>query len=294
MATTTTYFNLRKDDKTDFYDINVFNNNFDKIDSALKSIQTTANDKNATTFLNKNISSFQLKETGYSFYNQDKDWNDITDSGYYALSHQISKDKNNPIEGRFFFPFVLKYDINNLTQVAFPLLYGNNGKEGHTYIRSKNDNYGGWCDWHHIGDGCNAKDVNKITRTFTVNKGNWYRLAYTNDTPCGGIIVLNVDANGYGSTTVFSSAQQYSNVTNNNIISSLAHSDFNTCVTKIRLARKYGEKNQYIDFYLEDGLEGSTGKIEVQFFGVGWNFYNEILTKNIATTDDYKEINLKI
>ena len=46
MASSTDNFNLRKDGRDDYYDIDVVNDNLDKIDSALQKIKKEAENKN--------------------------------------------------------------------------------------------------------------------------------------------------------------------------------------------------------------------------------------------------------
>ena len=133
-------------------------------------------------------------------------------------------------------------------------------------------------------NGGNANTVNKITKTFTVQTGSWYRLATNNLDACGGVFVLTVGSGGAASTNVFSAAQQYSGVNNpEKKLSVLSHAGFNNCVTQLRLVNKYGSENeQYIDFYVENGTNGATGDLEVQFFGKGWTIKSSIATSNIV------------
>ena len=141
----------------------------------------------------------------------------------------------------------------------------------------------------------NASSVNKKTKTFTVQTGSWFRLARNNKDSCGGVFVLTVGSGSASSTTVFSAAQQYSSVTYNELkLKCLSHSSFNSCVTKLRAVNQSGSSyEQYIDFYVAGGTNGSTGDVEVQFFGKGWSVYDSIVSANIASGYTTTEISLQ-
>ena len=141
----------------------------------------------------------------------------------------------------------------------------------------------------------NAVSINKKVKTFNVQTGSWFRLARNNKDSCGGIFVFTVGSGSASSTTVFSAAQQYSSVTNNELkVKCLSHSSFNSCVTKLRAVNQSGSSyEQYIDFYVAGGTNGSSGDVEVQFFGKGWSVYDSIVSANIASGYTTTEISLQ-
>ena len=207
------------------------------------------------------------------------DFNTITGMGISTIGTEdgteMSDSKNQPA-GAYQWGTLAVFASGSygLTQVYYT-------HNGDTYVRGL---YGdtSWKPWKKCGE--NANSVNKITKTFTVQTGSWYRLATNNLDACGGVFVLTVGGGGASSTTVFSAAQQYSmDSGNEKKISVLSHSGFNSCVTQLRLVNKYGSENeQYIDFYVENGTNGATGDLEVQFFGKGWTIKSSIATSNIA------------
>lgn len=141
----------------------------------------------------------------------------------------------------------------------------------------------------------NAVSINKKIKTFTVQTGSWFRLARNNKDSCGGVFVLTIGSGSASSTTVFSAAQQYSSVTYNELkLKCLSHSSFNNCVTKLRAVNQSGSSyEQYIDFYIAGGTNGSSGDVEVQFFGKGWSVYDSIASANIASGYTTTEISLQ-
>ncbi len=162
------------------------------------------------------------------------------------------------------------------------------------YTRRCTGNGSNWNEWVNIGDGGNAKSVNKKIKNFTVQTGSWFRLARNNKDSCGGVFVLTVGSGSSSSTTVFSASQQYSSLSDNTLkLKCLSHSHFNSCVTKLRAVNQSGSSyEQYIDFYIAGGTNGLSGDVEVQFFGKGWIICDSIESSNIASGYTATEISL--
>lgn len=283
MSLKTKYYNLQKDNLDDYYDINVFNSNFDKIDSALNDINTLALDKdggNANTLQGKSVGDFVIK-TNRHISIENTDFNDLTDTGVYDIgtenNSKMSEDKNQPVGAyQWGSLVVLDSGIWAKSQVYY-------SHTGEIWVRGRygDDN---WNGWERSCDGGNAKKINQIVKNFTVKKGSWFRLAKCRNALSCGAFILEVGSNAScSSISMFSVSQSYSSVdTGQNKITEISHSSFGSCVTKVRLGTKYGTGNeQYIDFYIENGENDSEGYAIIQFFGQGWEICN-IETTNIA------------
>lgn len=119
---------------------------------------------NANTISGKGINAIQTRDSGYCFYNQNKDWNDLTDTGYYGLMHSTSTALHNPVNGKFFYPMVFKYANDSITQIAVPHLAGHDDGGGMVYIRSKNSSYNGWSEWRKVG-----RTLEQIVKTSSID-----------------------------------------------------------------------------------------------------------------------------
>ena len=162
---------------------------------------------------------------------------------------------------------------------------------GDTHVRGLYDD-DNWNSWKKCGE--NANSVNKIAKNFTVKKGSWFKFAKCKKALASGVSVLEVGSNNScSSISTFSVSQAYSVVnTEQTKITELSHSSFNSCVTKVRLDTKYSDNvEQYIDFYLEGGSDGTTGNVTVQFFGQGWEIC-DIESNNVITDYTTQEITL--
>ena len=283
---------------------NIFNWFWGLTSDAIKELQQKLTDEETTRIeADKNINAVKL--SGYehlafqkitsNYYVPPKnadgvpDWNCITTSGYYGLvkASSVSGHLNSPDSNNGFFPLVLAYGDSSLTQIAFAF------ESSETYIRRCV--YGKWTDWTVLGEGCNAQTVGKVEKNFTVKKGSWFKFAKCKNALASGVFVLEVGSNGGGcaSISTFSVSQAYSLVdTNQNKITPISHSYFGSCVSKIRLDTKYGNDiEQYIDFYIENGTDDSTGYAKIQFLGQGWEIC-DIESNNVITDYTSQEITL--
>ncbi len=242
-------------------------------------VSLPADGGNADTIAGKSINAIQTRDSGYCFYNQNKDWNDLTDTGYYGLMHSTSTALHNPVNGKFFYPMVFKYANDSVTQIAVPHLAGHDDGSGMVYIRSKNSSYNGWSEWAGIGDGCNAASVNKKTVSFTASAGNWYRLAKgkphnnSDNTGACGIMTIMADVHNYHSSDVISLTQ---NGGDGNF-TILNHSRFNQFFTKFRMS-KGADNYMYIDGYTNTAANSVT--VTFTFSGIGWTLCESIVSVN--------------
>ena len=215
---------------------------------------------------------------------EDTDFNTITDMGVYTIGGtEMSDSKNQPVGA---YPWgtlaVFASGSHGLTQVYYT-------HTGDTYVRGLygDDN---WNSWKKCGE--NANSVNKIAKNFTVKKGSWFKFAKCKKALASGVFVLEVGSNNScSSISTFSVSQAYSFVnTEQTKITELSHSSFNSCVTKVRLDTNYGDDvEQYIDFYIENGSDNSTGYAIIQFFGQGWEVC-DIESNNALTGYTTKEL----
>ena len=236
---------------------------------------------NADTISGKGINAIQTRDSGYCFYNQNKDWNDLTDTGYYGLMHSTSEILHNPVNGKFFYPMVFKYAADSLTQLAIPHSAGENKDFGEIYIRSKNSS-NGWSGWKSVGgNGCIR------TVSFTAPTGsNWYRIITNDGDICSGIFTISGGVSNYSSATVFSASQCYNGtVTGTAKLVKLSHAAFNSFITKIRLV-KPSTDNYYIDIYASNS---GTANLKVTFNGIGWKILDNITTANASAGFSYSE-----
>ena len=236
---------------------------------------------NADTISGKGINAIQTRDSGYCFYNQNKDWNDLTDTGYYGLMHSTSTALHNPVNGKFFYPMVFKYAADSLTQLAIPHSAGENKDFGEIYIRSKNSS-NGWSGWKSVGgNGCIR------TVSFTAPTGsNWYRIITNDGDICSGIFTISGGVSNYSSATVFSASQCYNGtVTGTAKLVKLSHAAFNSFITKIRLV-KPSTDNYYIDIYASNS---GTANLKVTFNGIGWKILDNITTANASAGFSYSE-----
>lgn len=236
---------------------------------------------NADTIAGKSINAIQTRDSGYCFYNQNKDWNDLTDTGYYGLMHSTSTALHNPVNGKFFYPMVFKYAADSLTQLAIPHSAGENKDFGEIYIRSKNSS-NGWSGWKSVGgNGCIR------TVSFTAPTGsNWYRIITNDGDICSGIFTISGGVSNYSSATVFSASQCYNGtVTGTAKLVKLSHAAFNSFITKIRLV-KPSTDNYYIDIYASNS---GTANLKVTFNGIGWKILDNITTANASAGFSYSE-----
>ena len=215
------------------------------------------------------------------------DFNTITGMGVYTIGTEdgteMSTSKNQPVGA---YPWgtlaVFASGSYGLTQVYYTHI-------GDTYIRGL---YGdvNWNSWKKCGE--NANSVNKIAKNFTVKKGSWFKFAKCKKALASGVFVLEVGSNNScSSISTFSVSQAYSAVnTGQTKITELSHSSFNSCVTKVRLDTNSGDGvEQYIDFYIENGSDNSTGYAIIQFFGQGWEVC-DIESNNALTGYTTKEL----
>ena len=239
---------------------------------------------NATELSGRTINSIQTRDVGYCFYNRNKDWNDVTDVGYYGLMHSTSSALHNPVDGKFFYPMVFKYADDSITQIGIPHLAGHNDSRGLVYIRSKNNSYDGWSEWKSIGDGCNASSVNKKTVSFNASAGNWYRLVKgkphdnSDNTGACGIMTIMADAYNYHSCDVITVAE-------NKGIGSFTlhnHGNFNEFFGKYRMVKGI-DGYMYIDAFINSynsNIDDLSATLTFTFSGVGWEACGGINTAN--------------
>ena len=241
---------------------------------------------NAATVGGKSISDLLVK-TNQVLWVENTDFNTITGMGVYTIGTgdgtEMSDSKNQPVGA---YPWgilaVFASESYALTQVYYT-------HTGDTYVRVL---YGGdnWNSWKKCGE--NANSVNKIAKNFTVKKGSWFKFAKCKKALASGVFVLEVGSNNScSSISTFSVSQAYSAVnTGQTKITELSHSSFNSCVTKVRLDTNYGDDvEQYIDFYIENGSDNSTGYAIIQFFGQGWEVC-DIESNNALTGYTTKEL----
>ena len=241
---------------------------------------------NAVTVGGKSISDLLVK-TNQVLWVENTDFNTITGMGVYTIGTgdgtEMSDSKNQPVGA---YPWgilaVFASESYALTQVYYT-------HTGDTYIRGL---YGGdnWNSWKKCGE--NANSVNKIAKNFTVKKGSWFKFAKCKKALASGVFVLEVGSNNScSSISTFSVSQAYSAVnTGQTKITELSHSSFNSCVTKVRLDTNSGDGvEQYIDFYIENGSDNSTGYAIIQFFGQGWEVC-DIESNNALTGYTTKEL----
>ena len=225
---------------------------------------------NANTIAGKGINAIQTRDSGYCFYNQNKDWNDLTDTGYYGLMHSTSTALHNPVNGKFFYPMVFKYANDSITQIAVPHLAGHDDSSGLVYIRSKHGSYNGWSEWKPVGENRREKTV-----SFNALAGNWYRIAkgkphngFDNSGACG-IMTIMADSEEYYSGAVISAAQNGSSGS----FTVLSHSKHNGFFNSYRMVRG-NDGYMYIDGYTN--LNGGLTSLTFTFSGVGWNICDSI------------------
>ncbi len=225
---------------------------------------------NADTISGKNIDAIQTRDCGYSFYNRDKDWNDVIVPGYYGLMHSTSSALHNPVNGRFFYPMVFKYADDSITQIAIPHLAGDNDSRGLVYIRSKHNSYDGWSEWKPVGENMGQRTV-----SFSASAGNWYRIVkgklhngHDNSGACG-IMTITADSEEYCGGDVISVAQNGSSGN----FTILNHSKHNGFFNSFRMV-KGDDGYMYIDAYTN--LNGGLASLTFTFSGVGWNICDRI------------------
>lgn len=251
---------------------------------------------NADTIAGKGINAIQTRDSGYCFYNQNKDWNDLTDTGYYGLMHSTSTALHNPVNGKFFYPMVFKYANDSVTQIAVPHLAGHDDGSGMVYIRSKNSSYNGWSEWTGVGDGCNAASVNKKTVSFTASAGNWYRLVKgkphnnSDNTGACGIMTIMADASNQHSCDVITIAENKGagSFTLHN------HGNFNEFFGKYRMVKGL-DGYMYIDAFINSynsNINNLSATFTFTFSGVGWEPCGSVNTanSNYGTVVDEKEL----
>ncbi len=252
-------------------------------------VSLPADGGNADTIAGKSINAIQTRDSGYCFYNQNKDWNDLTDTGYYGLMHSTSTALHNPVNGKFFYPMVFKYANDSVTQIAVPHLAGHDDGSGMVYIRSKNSSYNGWSEWTGVGDG-----VRKYKKTFTASAGNWYRIIKGTFDYCGGVFTLTGGLANARSATVFSASHCFNYVASadnaaDNKLVRLSHSVFYGFISKIRMV--YSDNGDvFIDFYVGKGT--GAAELNVIFNGMGWKVLDSVETVNSDSGVGYKEITL--
>jgi len=132
---------------------------------------------NAKYVSNKSIDSIQIRNSGYEFYNQNKDWNDIKTPGYYGLMHNTAESAHPPVIGKFFYPLILKYSDTALTQIAIPYNCSTATSESIAYIRSYN---GTWNEWRPLG--ANEFTISSNINWNSLNTSGIYHIKTTSGT----------------------------------------------------------------------------------------------------------------